>query len=41
MKQLNTSKMTAQRYNYVQYVRGSDGVVISPKLDSMTVISRG
>jgi hypothetical protein len=42
MKQLKTSKTTAQGNSWVPYVQGSDGVVISPKkLDSVTVISRG
>jgi len=42
MKRLNSSRMTTQRNNWVPYVQGSDGVVISPKkLDSVTVISRG
>jgi hypothetical protein len=34
--------MTAQGNNWVSYVQGSDGVVISPKkLASVTVISQG
>jgi hypothetical protein len=42
MKQLKTSRTTAQGNNWVLYVQGSDGEVISPKkLDSVTVISRG
>jgi len=42
MKRLKTSRMTAQGNNWVPYVQGSDGVMISPKkLDSVTVISRG
>jgi hypothetical protein len=40
MKWLKTSKTMAQRSNWVPYVQGSDGVVISrKKLDSVTVIS--
>ena len=40
MKRLKASRMTAQGNNWVPYVQGSDGVVISlMKLDSVTVIS--
>jgi hypothetical protein len=39
LKRLKTSKTTAQGNNWVPYVQGSDGVVISPK--SVTVISLG
>ena len=42
MKRLKTNRMTAQGTNWVPYVQGSDGVVISPKkLASVTVISQG
>ena len=42
MKQLKTSRTTAQGNSWVPYDQGSDEVVISPKkLDSVTVISRG
>jgi hypothetical protein len=41
MKRLKTSKMTAQGNNWVPYDQGSDGVVISPKKDLVTVISQG
>ena len=41
MKQLKTSKTTAQGNSWVSYDQGSDEVVISPKkLDSVTVISQ-